>query len=121
MRGLEKGGTLGVNPKSGTKGGEDAFVLWVRVKPRARADEIVGWGREGFLEVQVRAVPERGEANRSCCRLLARLLDVPASRVSLERGPGSTRKKFRVQGMTRLEGEKVLERALGPKGTGSSA
>jgi len=107
-----------VNPKARTKGGEDAFALWVRVKPRARTDEILGWGREGFLEMQVRAVPERGEANRSCCRLLARLLDVPVSRVSLERGPGSVRKKFRVQGLTRQEGEQVLERTLGPKETG---
>lgn len=100
------------------KQGGDCFVLWVRAKPRSRKDEILGWGREGFVEIQVRAVPERGEANRSCCRQLARLLDIPASRVSIERGQGSVRKKFRVEGLTQQEGEKLLEKTLGPRESG---
>ncbi len=105
-------------PKAGSKQGGDCFILWVRAKPRSRKDEILGWGREGFLEIQVRAVPERGEANRSCCRQLARLLEVPASSVSIERGRGSVRKKFRVEGLTQQEGENLLAKALGPRGAG---
>ncbi len=106
-----------MNPKARTKQGGDAFILWVRVKPRSRTDGVLGWGREGFLELQVKAVPERGEANRSCCRLLARLLDVPASRVSIEKGQGSVRKKFRVEGLAQRDGEKLLARTLGPRET----
>jgi len=108
---------LGTNPKTLGKQGGDVFILWVRVKPRARADGVLGWGREGFLELQVKAVPERGEANRSCCRVLARLLDVPASRVSIEKGQGTVRKKFRVEGLAQREGEKLLARKLGPRET----
>lgn len=104
--------------KPGTGGNEDVFVLWVRVKPRSRADAVLGWGREGFLEIQVRAVPERGEANRSCCRQLARFLDVPVSRVSIEKGQGSVLKKFRVKGLAQPEGEKMVARALGAKRNG---
>jgi hypothetical protein len=88
------------------------------VKPRSRTDAVLGWGRQGFLEIQVRAVPERGEANRSCCRQLARLLDVPASRVSIEKGQGSVLKKFRVKGLAQPEGERIVARALGAKGIG---
>lgn len=90
-------------------------MLWVRVKPKARTDAVLGWGREGFVEMQVRAVPERGEANRSCCRQLARLLDVPASRITVEKGRGSSVKKFRVEGVGQQEGEGMVARALGPK------
>ena len=97
--------------------GGDAFTLWVRVKPRSRADRVLGWGREGFLEVQVKAVPERGEANRSCCRVLARLLDVPVSRVLIEKGQGAVRKRFRVEGLAQRDGEKLLARMLGPRET----
>jgi uncharacterized protein YggU (UPF0235/DUF167 family) len=109
---------LGGNPRGGRKQGEAVCILWVRVKPKSRTDAVLGWGREGFLEMQVRAVPERGEANRSCCRQLARLLDVPASCVSIEKGQSSVRKKFRVEGLAQREGERILARTLGPKGPG---
>jgi uncharacterized protein YggU (UPF0235/DUF167 family) len=103
---------LSGHPKAGKQKKGDPFILWVRVKPRSRKDEILGRGREGFLEMQVKAVPERGEANRSCCRQLARLLEVPASRVSIEKGQGSVRKKFRVEGLTQKEGDRILSEAL---------
>jgi uncharacterized protein YggU (UPF0235/DUF167 family) len=101
----------GTREVKGKPGGE-AFVLWVRARPRSRTDQVLGWGKDGFLEIQVRAVPERGEANQSCRRQLARLLDVPPSRISLEKGQTSTRKKFRVEGLGQRDGEKALEKAL---------
>ncbi len=100
------------NPKTGKKGGREAFVLWVRARPRARKDEVLGLGEDGFLEIQVKAVPERGEANRSCRRELARLLGIPASQISLEKGQSSVHKKFRIEGMDRQEGKRALEQAL---------
>lgn len=106
------------NSKAKTEQGGGAFVLWVHLKPRSRKDEILGWGREGFLEIQVKAIPERGEANRACRRLLARLLGVPVSRVLLEKGRGAVHKKFRVEGMGQKDGERILGRALGPKSFG---
>ncbi len=108
----------GLKKKSGGKHRGEAFTFWVRVKPKSREDRILGWGREGFLEMQVRAVPERGEANRHCCRLIARLLRVPASSVSIEKGQSSGRKQFRVEGLARKEGEDLLARALGPRQAG---
>ena len=111
-------GTLGGNPKAKTGQGEGSFILWVRVKPRSRKEEVLGWGREGFLEIQVKAVPERGGANRNCRRQLARLLGVPASQVFLEKGQGSVHKKFRIDGLAQQDGERILARALGPKRAG---
>ena len=102
-------------PRTKRRPGEDAFVLWVRARPRARTDEVLGWAKDGFLEVQTRAVPERGEANQSCRSQLARLLGIPPSQVSLEKGKGSVHKKYRIEGMAQEDGERVLAQALGKK------
>ena len=109
---VEEGRKLTGNPKAGKQGGRDAFVLWVRARPRARKDEVLGFGEDGFLEIHVKAVPERGEANRSCRRELARLLGIPASQISLEKGHGSVHKKFLIEGMGRQDGKRALEQAL---------
>jgi uncharacterized protein YggU (UPF0235/DUF167 family) len=97
------------------RAGEDAFVLWVRARPRSRTDEVLGWAKDGFLEVQIRAVPERGEANRSCRSQLARLLGIPPSQISLEKGKGSVHKKYRIYGLSREDGERILAQALGER------
>lgn len=78
---------------------EDSARLWVRVKPRASRDRIVGWGPDGFLEVQLKAVPERGEANRAAGRLIARTLGVAPERVVLEKGHTSRIKRFLLRGV----------------------
>lgn len=100
------------NPKRLKKGGRDSFVLWVRARPRGRKDEVLGWGQDGFLEIQVKALPERGQANRSLRRELARLLGIPAGQIALERGQSSVHKKFRIDGIGQREGQQALERAL---------
>ncbi len=71
-------------------------LLHVRVQPRARRNEVLGWhGRA--LRVRVTASPEAGEANRAVTELLAEVLDVPRSSVELVRGGASRDKLFRVR------------------------
>jgi uncharacterized protein YggU (UPF0235/DUF167 family) len=104
-----------MNPRVKMKPGRASFVLWVRARPRSRTDGVLGWGKDGFLEIQVRAVPERGEANRSCRSQLARLLGIPPSQISLEKGKGSVHKKYRIEGLGQEDGERILGQALGKK------
>lgn len=85
-------------------------TIWVRVKPRARRDGIVGWNEEGYLEIELRALPQKGEANRSCCRVLARALGIPASGIRLDKGQTSPHKKLVVEGVSRPEVERLLSR-----------
>ena len=99
--------------KTKKRPGGEAFVLWVRTRPRSKTDEVLGRDKDGFLEVQVRAVPERGEANQSVRRELARILGIPPSQITLEKGQTSVRKKFRIGGLGQAEGEKLLAKALG--------
>jgi uncharacterized protein (TIGR00251 family) len=71
-------------------------LLHVRVQPRARRNEVLGW-QGTALRVRVTAAPEAGEANRAVTDLLAAALDVPRSSVELVRGGASRDKLFRVR------------------------
>ena len=77
--------------------------LAVRLTPGASADRIDGWGvdAEGrpVLKVRVRARPVEGEANTALLRLLSKVLDLPKSAVTLERGGQSRLKMITVTGL----------------------
>ena len=73
--------------------------LRLRVKPGARKTAIVGV-HGGALKVAVAAAPEKGKANRAVVKLLAEVLDLPASAVTIAAGETSQ--------------DKVAEIALNP-------
>jgi len=74
----------------------EAPLLHVRVQPRARRNEVVGWQGDA-LQVRVTAPPADGEANRAVTDLLAGALGVAASRIALVRGAASRDKLFRIE------------------------
>lgn len=74
----------------------EAPLLHVRVQPRARRNEVVGWQGDA-LRVRVTAPPADGLANRAVTDLLAGALGVAASRIALVRGAASRDKLFRVE------------------------
>jgi uncharacterized protein len=89
---------------------DGAVLVAVHVRAGAAAEslgKVDPW--RGRLEVQVRAAPLRGEANDALCALLARRLGIPASRVSVVRGPRSREKVVRVEGLD----EAAVRAALG--------
>jgi uncharacterized protein (TIGR00251 family) len=69
----------------------------VRVQPRASRDEIVG-EREGVLAVRVKAPPVDGRANAAVCRLVAKHVGVPPSRVTVVRGESAREKLLEIEG-----------------------
>ncbi|MEE8106649.1 MAG: DUF167 domain-containing protein [Planctomycetota bacterium] len=77
-------------------------TLLVHVVPSASREEVAGVHGDA-LKVRVTAAPERGKANRSVCRLLARLLDWPANRVELLSGESARKKVVLFQGMDHAE------------------
>lgn len=81
----------------------------VRVQPRASRDRLDGF-RDGALRVRVGAPPERGKANASVLRLLAKTLGIARRRVTLVRGETSRTKRVRIAEMTEQE---FRERILG--------
>lgn len=68
----------------------------VKVIPRARASEIIGFSEDGSLKVKLCAVPEKGKANAELCSVLADWLRVPRSGVCIVSGETSQRKRVKV-------------------------
>ena len=76
--------------------------LSVRLQPRARRNEIVGW-RDGVLLVRVTAPPVDGKANAALCKLLAKRLGVAPSTVAVIRGSSARDKLLRCDGIETSE------------------
>lgn len=68
--------------------------------------------REGALELRVGAPPVEGKANEEARRLLADLLEMPASAVDLRSGTRSRRKVFAIRGVGPAELERRLASLL---------
>jgi uncharacterized protein (TIGR00251 family) len=77
----------------------DGVELRVRVGPGASSAGVGGL-HGGALRVRVTARPIEGAANRELLRVLAALLDVRPSALSLESGTHGRDKRVRVAGMS---------------------
>ena len=84
----------------------------VKVHPRARKNAITGEVGEA-LKLALTAPPVEGRANDACIELLAKLLAVPASSVTILAGKTSRQKVVRVSGLSADE----VRRRLGLLGT----
>ena len=86
----------------------DGIVVSVRLTPKGGRDSIDGVDTlaDGavVLKARVRAAPSEGEANAALCRLLAKALDVPPSRVDVVGGATSRVKRVKVTGDPRALG-----------------
>ena len=84
----------------------DALIVAVHVQPRAGRTAVVG--RHGdALKVRVAAPPVDDRANTATIALVAEMLDVAASGVTVVSGDRSRLKRLRVQG---IDLESALER-----------
>lgn len=91
---------------SGKTGCERAR-LNVRVKPRSSVSEVVGL-EGGALVVRVSAPPVDGRANRAVCELVADILGVGKSSVTVERGERSRDKVVIVEGLSQEQVGELL-------------
>lgn len=75
------------------------MVLFVRVQPGAARSEVAGLhGNE--LKLRVAAPPVEGRANEAARTLLAELIGMPKSAITLVRGTASRTKCFSLRGTT---------------------
>ena len=80
----------------------DGIELHLRVTPNAGADRIEGIetrddGR-AVLRLRVRAVPDKGKANKAVVALLAKALDLPKSAIVVTAGETARLKTVRIAG-----------------------
>ena len=80
----------------------DGVIVTVRLTPKGARDAIEGIETPAdgtaVLKVRVRAAPTEGEANSALCRLLAKALGVPPSRVEVVGGATSRVKRVKIVG-----------------------
>lgn len=81
--------------------------LTIRLQPRAKRNAIVG-ERDGVLRVSVAAAPVDGQANAALCKLVAKRVGVPRTRVTVVRGERSRDKLVRVEGLALAEVRSAL-------------
>lgn len=96
-----------VKPKP-TPAAVEAARFGIRLQPGASKDRLIGKVGEQW-KLSVAAPPVEGRANRACVELIARLLDVRPSAVTIVRGLSSRAKIIEVEGLSRERIEKRLE------------
>jgi uncharacterized protein YggU (UPF0235/DUF167 family) len=78
------------------------LIVSVRLTPRASRDEIEGIGQlsdgSQVLRICVRAVPEKGKANRALLEILARAAQIAPSCARMASGTSSRRKTIILEG-----------------------
>jgi uncharacterized protein (TIGR00251 family) len=82
----------------------------VRVQPGARSDAVGGF-RGGSVVVRVTAPPLDGRANDAVCRLLADLLDVRRSHVTIVRGERARDKVVSIDGIDQSAADAAVRSA----------
>ena len=81
------------------KSESDGLLLFVKLQPRASANEI-GEALGNELRIKVTAPPVDAAANEALLRLLAETLNCPRGKVALIRGHTSRHKIIKLHGLT---------------------
>jgi uncharacterized protein (TIGR00251 family) len=83
-------------------------VIEIVVQPKAGRNELVGI-HGGSLKVRLTAPPVEGEANRECLRFLAKVLQIPKSRLEILKGHRSRRKTVLAREVTPEHLQNILK------------
>lgn len=89
----------------------DHLRLSIRLTPNAGRDQVDGVemnaNDEVYLKVKVTAVPEKGKANKALIALLAKVIGVPKSSISVVSGDTARQKILRIDGDPEDVAEKI--------------
>jgi len=90
---------------------KDGIELPLTVLPRSSRNTIVGL-QNNTLKIKISKAPVDGQANAACCRLLAKLFNIPASKVTVVRGHTNRKKTIRLEGISVEKAREILNAAL---------
>lgn len=86
----------------------EGIVIPIKVIPKSHRNEVLGWEQEE-LKVRITAAPEKGAANETLIRFLAKFFSIASSRITLLYGSSSRHKRLLIKGATLQEITKALE------------
>lgn len=76
----------------------EGLIFTVHVQPRASRSEICG-PKDGELRLRLTSPPVEDAANKQCVELIAKVLGVAKSKVSIRAGAKSRHKVLKVEGV----------------------
>ncbi len=99
--------------------GRGGARLRVRLQPRSRREGVLGLQGDA-LRIAVHAPPVEGAANEALVRLLARLVDVPRTHVTVVLGATARDKVLEFAGVSELDLDAAMARAMTRSGADAS-
>ena len=67
-------------------------IIPIKVVLKSQNSQVAGW-KNKELKIKLKAIPEKGKANKELISLLSKTFKVPKSQISIIQGLTSTRKK----------------------------
>lgn len=101
--------TLKSSPITALKNKPNYFLLHIRVKPNSKRDRI--FLDENILCIEISAPPVKNQANIELIKLLAKILKISKSQISLVHGQTSHDKVLEIQ-MTKTTAEQILQKLV---------
>ena len=92
--------------------GKRGAALAIRVTPRARKDEIVEILADQTIKIRLAAPPVEGKANQALIEFLAKVLDVPRSKVEIIAGASGRDKLVSILDLDSGEAQARIQKYL---------
>ena len=75
----------------------DGILLTINVKPNSRQQELIIDTDENCATILVKSPPDKGKANKEIIKMLAKILDVSSSKITIVAGHTSRTKKIAIR------------------------
>jgi uncharacterized protein len=87
--------------------------LLVHISPGARKNKVVGITSDGVTKIKISAPPVEGKANLALIKYLSVVLEIPVSKIEIERGEKSRDKMVKITGISSEDAINRLKFAAG--------
>jgi uncharacterized protein (TIGR00251 family) len=91
------------------------MLLEIKVKPGSSKDKILQFKEPNFLEISLKAQPEKNKANESLCEFLGNIFKIPKREIKILKGKTSKNKIVKIEGITEEKAIKIIKEILNLK------
>ena len=84
-------------------------AITVKVTPRAKKTEVIGFMEDGTIRMRVAAAPEAGAANEALVEFLSEKLGIPKNQIDIMGGLSSERKLISLIGISPAQVDTVMQ------------
>jgi uncharacterized protein (TIGR00251 family) len=91
------------------------MLLEIKVKPGSSKDKLLQFEEPNFLEISLKAQPEKNKANESLCEFLGNIFKIPKREIKILKGTTSRNKIVKIEGITEEKAIKIIKEILNLK------